>query len=84
MALDSVAANGVAELAAHRESQPGMLQVVGKSKHDKTPGVLFLPAVIDAAELDWPTEMIMLWKRKISHSGWPRRPAFSCPSADGG
>ena len=84
MAFDSIAADGVAALAAHREAEPGVFQIVVKPKYNKPPGVLFQPAVIDAAEFDWPPEMKVLWKRKISHGGWPKRPAFSCPSAAGG
>lgn len=62
MAFDPIAADGVAELAAHREPEPGMLQIVGKSKYNKTPGVYFQPAVIDTAEFDRPTKMKVLWK----------------------
>ncbi len=61
-----------------------MFQVVVEPEDDKASGVLLDPAVVDAAELDWPPEMKMLRKGKISHGGWPRRPAFSCPSAAGG
>ena len=84
MALDSVAADGVAELAAYRKPEPGMLQVVVEPKKNEPPGVFLDAAVVDAAELDRPSEMKMLRKGKISHGGWPRRPAFSCPSAAGG